>query len=254
MSAVGLTMAMAVLAAGPTTRPIRQPTTRPGAGFTITGRLTPPERVKRVRLIDREDPANAATRQARVFTAAFDRTTGRFVAEGLPRGYYDLMIETPEGRIDGVNLRDIPDPLDLAPARPPAGPITGKDVQWINDFVLKMRMFENRKRVLYVNGDAGRAKALVEKIRDEPTTLPSAAPQVFWRMEVWEFRKQYGGWVRTKWMVLYRDRLAAAEFRARNWMFEPDLGGLPAQPAYVTDIGDYAMPARFDPAKGLAAQ
>jgi len=245
-----LGVCVGLAATGSTTRPAPKPTTRPGKGFTITGVLTPPARVKQVRLIDRQDPVNFPAKQVRVFTAVFDRKTGRFLAEGLPRGFYDLMIETTAGRIDGINLRDTPDPFDLAPTPSKGGPLTKKDLQWVTTFVKTMKMFENKRRLLYVSGDSERAKAFVEKIRDEKTTLPSKEPQVFWRVEIWQFRKMYGGWRRQSWQVVYRRRMPLRAFRRLNWSFEPALGGLASAPGYTTDIGRFEIPAAFDPKKG----
>ena len=257
MSALILGFCLSLAAVGPAPRPTSSPatqpaptlTTRPGKGFTITGVLSPPERVKQVRLIDRQDPANAATKQARVFTASFDRETGRFIAEGLPQGFFDLMVDTTTGRIDGVNLRDTPDPLDLAPEADTNKPLSQKDRAWIDDYVKHMRMFENKRRILFLTGSAERARAFVEKIRDQETTLPSAEPQVFWRVEVWQFRKMYGGWRRTAWQALYRERMPLREFRRLNWVFDPALGGLASAPGYTTDIGRYEVPEKFDPEK-----
>ena len=247
---LSVALALGLLAAGPTTRPIPEPTTRPSKGFTITGTLTPPERVREVRLINRQDPQNYPAKQLRVFRAAFDRETGRFVAERLPQGYYDLIVETTVGQIDGVDLRDTPDRFDLAPDREPQAPLTEKDLKWIDDHLQHMRTFENKKRLLFVNGNATRARALVEKIRDEATTLPSEEPEAIWRVEVWRFQKQYGAWSRTAWEVVYRQRMPLRQFRQLNWTFEPALGGLPSAPGSTTDIGQYAIPERFDPEKG----
>ena len=250
LTALGLCLCLAPPA--PTSRPA--PTTRPSKGFTITGVLTPADRVKRVRLIDREDPANAEAKQKRVFTAAFDRKTGRFRATALPAGYYDLMIETATGRIDGVNLRDAPDPFDLAPDTSEKPALSKKDIEWIDTYVKHMKMFENRKRRLFVGGNGARAKALVEKIRDQPTTLGARKGQILWRIEVWDFRKLYGTWRRKKWMVLYRAWYPPAEFRKLAWAFDPSLGGLAAQTGYTTDIGEYRIPATSDAAAGRAPE
>ena len=120
----------------------------------------------------------------------------------------------------------------------------------IRDYVKHMKTFENKKRLLFLSGNRLRAKGLVEKIRDRKTTLPSKEPQVFWRIEVWQFRRMYGAWRRKSWQVIYRRRMPLSEFRALNWMFDPALGGLAAQPGYVTDIGRYTIPDRFSPESG----
>jgi hypothetical protein len=254
MCILALTLSLAAPGAGPgtlsavpTTQPAHEPTTRPGKGFTIAGVLLPPERVKQVRLIDRDDPANALTKQARVFAATFDRRTGRFTAENLPRGFYDLMIETDAGPIDGVNLRDTPDPFDLAPPTGEKPPLDDEDRRWIQNYVDSMKTFENRKRLVAIGGNGERAKALVELIRDQPTTLDRDA---IWRVEVWEFRKQYGAWRRVKWAALYRRKMPVAELRALKWLFDPALGGLPAQAGCTTDLGEYRIPEKLDPAMG----
>ncbi len=120
------------------------------------------------------------------------------------------------------------------------------DRKWIIDWVANVKMFENKKRVLFMRGDDSSAKVLVEKIRDEKTTLRVPEPTVFWRVEVWDFRKLHGGWEKTDYAVQQRHKMSVREFRKLNWVFEPALGGFVVSAQGRTTVPDYRVPDRFN--------
>ena len=62
-----------------------------------------------------------------------------------------------------------------------------------------------------------------------PTTLPVKEPTAFWRIEIWEFNKRYGGWTKDdpKTMVVVREQVPIRVLRTYRWMFDKRLGGIP---------------------------
>ena len=124
------------------------------------------------------------------------------------------------------------------------------DREWLINWVDKVKTFENRKRVLFIQGGEDWAKALVEKIRDEKTTLPTREPTVFWRVEIWNFRKLHGGWEKTDYDVVQRHKMSLREFRKLVWVFEPALGGFEVPDVGRTRIPDYRIPEKLDPDHG----
>jgi hypothetical protein len=159
------------------------------------------------------------------------------VRDGLPRDY-DLLVDAPskpDGRIR---------------VTPVAPELTGADRKWLIDWVNALKIFENRKRVLDLDGTGERARVLVEKIRDLPTSLPVPEPTAFWRVEIFHFRKYYGGWSKEKYTVIVRRKAPVREFRTYRWMFEKRLGGIAVTADAVTAVPAYEVPAALDPARG----
>ena len=320
----------------------------------ITGTLTPATRVTSVSAVDRDTKKS--------FTASYDSRSGRYRLRNLPRGTYDVILETKAGRIEGANLRvdrmapktkpmrlkpaeldrgevraitayllklrterrkDTPDfdalfanvrakkmkkvtlvkrnpggdltpfdvPLEkdelpqvsdfllglisLARVRDqlprdfdlmieldkgeakrilviPAPPeLTGKDRKWLIDWVDGIKGFENKRRVLDLDGTGMHARVLVEKIRDKPTSLAVKEPTAFWRIEIFDFKKYYGGWskVENRFTVLVRQKVAIRKFRTYRWMFEKRLGGIRVDADSVVTVPGYEVPEKFDPAR-----
>jgi len=97
-----------------------------------------------------------------------------------------------------------------------------------------------------------RVRVLVEKIRDEKTTLPSRQPFIIWRVELFTFEKAYDQWSKVAHteFVLYRKRMPVPEFDKMNWVFEPALGGIELTEKEPAAARDYEIPERLDPALG----
>ena len=318
----------------------------------LSGVVTPSARVRSVALLDRD--------AKKTFSASFDPASGRFVAENLPAGTYDVILTTDLGVIAGVNLRldgsteqrsvtispgavdrtdlgdlvawldqkrpDAQDAPPLAavvlktspapfavtevllragagevkieltrdeltnaaaalaatvfyfehradfarPARvvvnlvggkvdnifilPASSELAAADRAWLLKWVDNVKAFENKRRVLFIRGDDASAKLLVELIRDQPTTLAAPEPAVFWRVEIWTFRKLHGGWEKTGYKVQERENLSAREFRKLSRVFEAALGGFVVPAVGRAIVPDYKLPDKLDSATGHVAE
>jgi len=159
------------------------------------------------------------------------------VRDQLPRDY-DLVIDVREGKPGKILVNPVPPEL------------TEADRKWLIDWVNGLKIFENKKRVLDLDGTGTRARVLVEKLRDTPTTLPVKEPTAFWRTEIFDFQKYYGGWTKEKYTVIVRQRVSIQVFRTYRWMFEKRLGGIRVAADGVTTVPEYAVPQTLDPARG----
>ena len=159
------------------------------------------------------------------------------VRDQLPRDF-DLVVEFAQGEPGDISI------LPVAPG------LTDKDRQWLVDWVNQLKIFENKKRVLDLDGTGDRARVLVEKLHDEPTTLPTQEPTAFWRIEILDFKKYYGGWSPEKPTVVLREQVPIRKFRTYRWMFEKRLGGVRAVEGAVSVVPDYDVPETLDAARG----
>jgi hypothetical protein len=83
-----------------------------------------------------------------------------------------------------------------APATTDA-PLADDDKAAILDIVAQVKAFTNRNAILHLVGNADRATALVELIRDTPWH-DRKGDEVLWRVEVWHFENQAGGWAKAQ--------------------------------------------------------
>jgi hypothetical protein len=157
------------------------------------------------------------------------------VRDQLPRDF-DLVVEFAQGEPGDISI------LPVAPG------LTDKDRQWLVDWVNQLKIFENKKRVLDLDGTGDRARVLVEKLHDEPTTLPTQEPTACWRIEI--LKKYYGGWSPEKPTVVLREQVPIRKFRTYRWMFEKRLGGVRAVEGAVSVVPDYDVPETLDAARG----
>jgi len=244
------------------------PTEKPNPGRTIRGKLAPPDRAKSAFLWER-----ASDRKVPV---TIDPKTGTFEADDLPLGLWDLVVETPWGRLEGVDMTPILSEYDaLIPAEyrtedlglPAKGAFTDEDRRWVERQVLEVKRYESRVRILALRGTADVAVVLVELTQEQPfvgekgdpSTLSgssrawSRGDEVTWRVEKWVYEKKYGGWVQFRTRVLYRRRVPRAEWQAWGWQFEPALGGFAITDDRTEPVTiELTIPDRPDPAKGLA--
>ena len=139
--------------------------------------------------------------------------------------------------------------LTLAPVD---SELTDKDRAWILDWVAHLYTFENKNRILDMDGTGEHARVLVEAVRDkqEGLTLPVKEPTAFWRMEIYELNKHYGGWSKDKTTVVFREQVPIRVFRTYRWMWEKRLGGISVNAEGTTAVPTYAVPEKLDPAKG----
>ena len=76
-------------------------------------------------------------------------------------------------------------------AKENAGAITDDDRQQIQA-ILDVPSFYNKSEILALQGDHDRATGLVRLIRDKD--FYAGKGEIIWRVEVWYFKYQHGGW------------------------------------------------------------
>ena len=222
-------------------------------GRVIKGRLSPPGRVLKAWLWDRGPDTKVPL--------AVDPKTGDFEAAGLALGTWDLVIETPWGRIEGVDMA--PKLSDYDALIPPeyrtedigleaGGKLSDEDLKAVRRHIYEVARHENKIRDLRIEGAADRACVLVELVLDRDF-VGRKGDEIVWRMEQWYYEKKYEAWTRFRTRVLARHRVSKRVWATWGWQFEPALGGFNitderAAPAVVR----YTVPERPAPEKGLA--
>ena len=201
-----------------------EPAVTPAPTGAISGKVTKnPEQCLGVQLIVRSPQG---PKRNEVIAAAYDKSTGRFRAENLPDGTYDLRILIEGGMLDGVDMR-LPayDPSIKFPV------FTPKDAEAIREAIANLpEAFADIRRPIVIRGKGRDAKALVEKIRCREFHSGGKG-EIIWRVEIWTFEKHTGVWVKVKNRpVICRLRvpgpMAVEKFEKLIWIFAPDLGGL----------------------------
>jgi len=230
------------------------PLTMPPADVrAIRGRLTPPDRVLEIHLEERM--------QNRRVPVQLDKETGAFEAKGLRLGTYCLVVKTPWGRLEGVDLTARLSPYDaLIPPqyRTPEigltadGSFTEEDREAVRRIIHEVKRYENKVTDMVISANAETACVLVELLMDAPFHSRKG-DEVTWRIEKWYYNKLYDAWNTFRTKCLYRLRASKAEWQSWGWQFEPKLGGLDITygmegPVEVT----YEIPAKPTRAKGLA--
>lgn len=145
----------------------------------------------------------------------------------LPDTPYHVRIELRDGRVlQGVDLgwyAAVNDPT-------PPGNLDAEGRAEIAAIVTKVPQFYNRSELLRLEGNARRATALVQLVRDA-AFHGDRGGEVIWRVELWYFEYQAGGWARVSQqnVVLRRERFrdrAAYENATAKLKWIPRLGGL----------------------------
>jgi hypothetical protein len=232
--------------------PAKKPDT-PAAGRTIKGRLTPPERVLDAYLWERA--------QDRKVPLKVDPKTGAFEAAGLRLGTWDLVIRTPWGRLEGVDMAPKMSDYDaLIPPEyrtadlgvPAAGPMTEDDRKAVRRIIYEVKRYENKIRDLYLAGSADKAVALMDILMDADF-VGRKGDEVTWRIEQWYYDKSYDAWTSFRTRVLYRFRVSKAVRETWGWQFEPALGGFNiSEDRKEAVVVEFAIPDKPVPEKGLA--
>ncbi len=194
---------------------------------------------------------------------SFDANSGAFVFRNLPgAATVDVCIETTSGRvIEGIDLSP-PDPqlLKLAQKRRkqlglPAQRehvFTRRDANAVVQWVANAKDFLEQRRVLYVKGHGRRATALVELMRTRE--FHASGGKLVWRVELWQFVNQFGGWDRiaNTEITLRRLRVSPADWRKVHVEWTPKLSvhvdrGGSSEPVTFT------IPGKVDPATSRPA-
>lgn len=112
-----------------------------------------------------------------------------------PGQRYDVTLT----RTEGIQLRllDCSWYNDIPPAAPTPGPLSDDDRAEITAIVKEIKAFTNKNEIVQLLGDADRAVAIVELTRDTDFHA-RAGDEIFWRIEVWYFENQAGGWAKVQ--------------------------------------------------------
>ncbi len=180
------------------------------------------------------------------FPGKVESDSGNFRVGGLPLGgTYDLILDLRGGRLEGVNMR-VPrsDYLEEQP-------LSDDDIAVIAEKVRSLNKFEDVVEILAIDGNIQHAAVLVNKLRTKPF-YESKPGEIIWRPELWHFERPEETWVKVQdelFVILYRDRLAKAEFDKRSVTFDSRLGGLQVTAGEPElDVGVIAAP---EPAPGV---
>jgi len=199
---------------------------------------------------------------------SFTKSIGSFVFSGLPGdATYDLCVRLADGReIEGIDL-DFVDSrlvklaaqrrkqLGLAPDR--SKKFTRDDADKILAYARDMEDFMEDRRVLYLKGHGRRATMLIEQMRLRKFVAASGAARpgkIIWRVELWYFLEQRGGWER----VANQERmLRRIEDTPANWS-RTHVEYYPRLSVRIDAEGKsrpvrFEIPAKADPTRGRVA-
>lgn len=140
---------------------------------------------------------------------------------------YDLAVTLKDGTVlQGVDMNWY---APLEPAADPPAALTEEDRAEIQALIKDVPSFYDRSTLLHLQGDAARAVALVELVRDR--AFYDSKGNVVWRVELWYFEQLHGGWAKVQQQnkVLRRERFKSVDaFKqaTRNLQWVPALGGI----------------------------
>jgi hypothetical protein len=220
----------------------------------VRGAIRPADKIAKLELITRADKKQTWS------AAKLDRASGEFSFADVPGDAdYDLRIETTDGRsIEGIDLAWMEarmlrlaearrKQLGVAPER--QQPFTAEDANSILKWIADWKDFLEIKRCVYLHGHGRRAVALVELMRTRE--FHSAGGGLVWRVELWYFENQFGGWDRTPntERVLCRKRCSPAEWSKVDILWLPELT-VHVDPNGASRKVDFTIPDETDPSRG----
>jgi len=255
---------------------------RAGGTARLAGTITPPGKAIKVGAVERI-PATIMKLKDKTHWGTVDAKTGAYAVENLAAGKYDLVVQTAEGRIEGVVLHvlseereatfelnvgtgelkverfDINEYIEegqvLSPEERDKLIRTKLRIDKLVDRVkktLSVARFMDTNRALVVHGTRKRAVVLMELARTTKF-YAEKGDQVIWRVESWPFL-----WMRDVWhkpnkglRVWQRLRVAAAEFDPMGYVFDPALGGIAVEAGKTTTF-DVALPETLPASLGKA--
>ncbi|MCL2701878.1 MAG: hypothetical protein FWE88_09350 [Phycisphaerae bacterium] len=234
--------------------------TPPKAG-KITGTISPANNIDEVYAMSRN-----ITKRHKV--TSFDARTGNFTFDNMPGdAVYDICVKLKDGRvIEGIDLsfvdsrmirlaelrrKNLGMPSDESPHE-----FSMEDAKELVKFGADFSAndFMDMGRVLYVQGHGGRATMLVELIRNREFYESNEA-EIIWRIELWYYLWQHGGWER----VANQERVLRRVRTVFNDWQKISVEYLPTWNVYVDNNGKSAaaklqIPAKPDPATGRPAR
>jgi hypothetical protein len=231
------------------------PLKAPKAG-AVRGTIAPAEKVSKLYAVSR------ATGR-RFLPDSWDKRTGKFRFAKLPGGAnYDVCVETADGRrVEGIDLSFVDARmLRLMAARreqlelPPEAPhdFSPDDVKALLMFVGDLKDFMEIRRPLYIRGHGRRATVLLELMRTRD--FYASKGEVIWRVELWYFENQYGGWEKlaNQEVVLRRERIAPRQWRRIDVAYYPELSAHVAADGTSEPV-KFTLPEKTDASRGRPA-
>ena len=249
-------LGLAVLAGAVTLTEDSPPLEPPQPG-EAAGTIRPADRVAELSAVSR---ASGKTYRPDVW----DKATGRFAFRRLPGdATYDVCLKTAGGRtIEGIDLDFVDarmvrlaalrrEQLGLPPDRQHR--FGAADVEELLAYVRDLKDFMELRRVLYLRGHGRRATMLVELMRARDF-YHSKDSELIWRVELWYFENQFGGWERpaNQEQVLRRERIPEPAWRKIDVEWYPQLS-VHVDPDGRSKPVDFEIPARPDPSRGRPA-
>jgi len=267
-----LLIALAALACVAQVKLVDDPpvTTPPKAG-KITGTIAPAKDVMEVYALPRY--VSDTEQELKIKPASFNAQTGDFSFTNLKGdASYDICARLRDGRIiEGIDLAFVDarlirlaevrrKQLNLPPDEAPHD-FSQEDADEIVKYTLDLRKndFFDYGRVFYVKGHGASATMLVELLRDPdrefyhefPEPPGPDGPEIIWRVELWYFKWQHGGWERiaNQERVLRRVRIPVKQWEKISVEY------LPACSVYIDNDGRSApaklrIPDKPDPKTG----
>jgi|GEM_PF-358342 len=200
---------------------------------------------------------------------SFSKKTGSFTFTRLPGdATYDLCLRLTGGReIEGIDLNFVDARLLKLAARrrkqlglPPERDrkFSRADSDALLAYARDMEDFMEDRRVIYIQGRGRRATMLIELMRLRKFVAASGAARpgkIIWRVELWYFLEQRGGWER---MANQERMLRRIEDTPENWS-QTHIEYYPNLSVYVGADGrsepvDFKVPVKPDPARGRIAR
>ena len=238
----------------------------------IEGVIKPPGKATKVGVVERI-PADIMKLNDKTHWGKLDAATGKYVVDNLAPREYDLVIETPGGRIEGVVLR-VPGEEDkptydlnlgtgelkverfdfspyieegeiLPPEKRDKLLRTKLRIDKLIDKVtktLKVARFMDTNRALVIHGTRDEAVVLMALSR-KTTFYAEKGDQVIWRVETWPFQWKYTVWHKPRkgLTVWQRLRIPAADFKTMGYVYDPALGGITVKAGETTTF-DVTLP------------
>jgi hypothetical protein len=219
------------------------PATQPGA--FLAGKISSKARISRVVAVDRawadvlktseQNPKDLFVYEGTV------NDQGEYRVEKLVEGRaYDLIVWTTAA--DGTVTRWEGADMQYHRGIKPAAEATAEDRKAIEELVKDVPQFYDKVRPLRIAADHQHAAVLVELVRTREF-FADAGGEVIYRVELWYFENQFGGWAKdaNTERVLARVRGKPGDLQ-KNWQFLPQLGGLVATAAVATASAPATQP------------
>ncbi|HEV8604900.1 MAG TPA: hypothetical protein VGQ99_06020, partial [Tepidisphaeraceae bacterium] len=134
--------------------------------------------------------AVAVAPQMKVETTGVVANSKVTFANLLPATSYDIRLTLANGQVlRGADLSWYND----EPLANDVKPLDDDDRKQILDLFDGIKGFENKRKLLLISGNHERATVLAELIRDT-AFYSDKGGEIIWRVELWYFKNQHGGW------------------------------------------------------------